>query len=67
MKQEYKLISFLGRAAYNYNQKYYATVSFRRDGSSKFGANNRWGNFPSASIAWRLTQESFMQGISLAK
>lgn len=63
-KDEYKLISFLGRAAYNYNQKYYATVSFRRDGSSKFGANNRWGNFPSASIAWRLTQENFMKDIS---
>ncbi len=63
-KERFKLISFLGRVAYNYNQKYYATVSFRRDGSSKFGANNRWGNFPSASIAWRLTQEKFMQNIS---
>ncbi len=63
-KEQYTLISFLGRLAYNYNQKYYATVSFRRDGSSKFGANNRWGNFPSASIAWRLTQENFMKGIS---
>ncbi|HYJ64677.1 MAG TPA: SusC/RagA family TonB-linked outer membrane protein, partial [Parafilimonas sp.] len=63
-KERYKLISFLGRVAYNYNQKYYATVSFRRDGSSKFGANNRWGNFPSASIAWRLTQEKFMQNIA---
>ena len=63
-KQEYKLISFLGRAAYNYDQKYYATVSFRRDGSSKFGANNRWGNFPSASIAWRIKEEKFMRNIS---
>ncbi|MEP6681809.1 MAG: SusC/RagA family TonB-linked outer membrane protein [Parafilimonas sp.] len=63
-KEQYTLISFLGRAAYNYNQKYYATVSFRRDGSSKFGVNNRWGNFPSASIAWRLTQENFMKNIS---
>jgi iron complex outermembrane receptor protein len=63
-KQQYKLISFLGRAAYNYNQKYYATISFRRDGSSKFGVNNRWGNFPSASVAWRLTQESFMKNIT---
>jgi iron complex outermembrane receptor protein len=63
-KENYKLISFLGRVAYNYDQKYYATVSFRRDGSSKFGANNRWGNFPSASVAWRLTQEGFMKNIS---
>ncbi len=63
-KEEYKLISFLGRATYNYNQRYYATVSFRRDGSSKFGANNRWGNFPSASIAWRLSQENFLKNVS---
>lgn len=63
-KDDYKLISLLGRAAYNYNQKYYATLTFRRDGSSKFGSNNRWGNFPSASIAWRIKQESFMDGIS---
>lgn len=63
-KENFKLISFLGRAAYNYDQKYYATVSFRRDGSSKFGANNQWGNFPSASIAWRLTQENFLKNVA---
>lgn len=63
-KESYKLISFLGRAAYNFDQKYYATVSFRRDGSSKFGTNERWGNFPSASIAWRVTREKFMQNVS---
>ena len=63
-KEEYKLISFLGRATYNYDQKYYATVSFRRDGSSKFGTNNRWGNFPSASIAWRLGQENFLKNVN---
>lgn len=62
-RQQYKLISFLGRAAYNYDEKYYATVSFRRDGSSKFGLNNRWGNFPSASIAWRIGKENFMEDI----
>ena len=63
-KEQYTLISFLGRATYNFDQKYYATINFRRDGSSKFGANNRWGNFPGGSIAWRLTQENFMKGIS---
>jgi iron complex outermembrane receptor protein len=63
-QDEYKLISFLGRAAYNYNSKYYVEASFRRDGSSKFGANNRWGNFPSVSVAWRLSQESFLQNVS---
>ncbi len=61
---QYLLISFLGRVNYNYANKYYATVSMRRDGSSKFGADNRWGNFPSGDVAWRLTQEDFMKGIS---
>lgn len=60
-KQEYKLASLLGRITYNYNSKYFLTASFRRDGSSKFGLNNRWGNFPSVSVAWRLSQEGFLQ------
>jgi len=63
-RQQYKIISFLGRVTYNYNSKYYATVSFRRDGSSKFGADNRWGNFPSASVAWRLKSEPFLKDVS---
>ena len=63
-KQQFKLISLLGRVVYNYNSKYYATVSFRRDGSSKFGANDRWGNFPSASAAWRLKSENFLKDVS---
>lgn len=63
-QDEYTLISFLGRATYNFNSKYYAEASFRRDGSSKFGANNRWGNFPSFSLAWRLSQESFLNHVS---
>jgi TonB-linked SusC/RagA family outer membrane protein len=63
-KDEYKIISFLARATYNYAGKYYVTASFRDDGSSKFGANNRWGKFPSASIAWRLSQEEFLKDVS---
>lgn len=63
-KESFKIISFLARVAYNYNSKYYATVSLRRDGSSKFGANNRWANFPSASVAWRISQESFLKDIT---
>jgi iron complex outermembrane receptor protein len=63
-KEEYELASFLGRVAYNYDSKYYVTASLRRDGSSKFGANNRWGNFPSISAAWRLSQEKFLQDVS---
>lgn len=63
-KESFKIISFLARVAYNYNSKYYATVSVRRDGSSKFGANNRWANFPSASVAWRISQENFLKNIT---
>ncbi len=59
-----RLISFFGRAAYNYSNKYYATVTLRRDGSSRFGANHKWGWFPSGSVAWNLKQEDFLSGVS---
>ncbi len=58
-----KLISFFGRAVYNYNSKYYLTATLRRDGSSKFGANHEWGLFPSASAAWNIKNEDFMQNV----
>jgi len=58
-----KLVSFFGRVNYTLNQKYLATVSFRADGSSKFSPGNQWGYFPSAALAWRLSQESFMQSL----
>jgi iron complex outermembrane receptor protein len=60
-KNDRRLVSFLGRVNYSYNNKYLLTASFRRDGSTVFGDNNKWGNFPSASIAWRLDQENFMK------
>ena len=63
-KEEYVLVSFLGRLNYNFNDKYYITASIRRDGSSKFGEDNLWGNFPSFDVAWRLKQESFLQNIN---
>ncbi len=63
-KEEYYLISYLGRVNYNYDNRFYATASFRRDGSSKLGANNRWGNFPSADIAWAITKEDFMKNVT---
>ncbi|MHB1922271.1 MAG: SusC/RagA family TonB-linked outer membrane protein [Chitinophagaceae bacterium] len=63
-QDEFTLISFLGRVTYNYMQKYYLEGSFRRDGSSKFGANNRWGNFPSISGAWRVSGENFMKDVT---
>ncbi|MRR21351.1 TonB-dependent receptor [bacterium] len=60
---EVSRISFLGRLMYTYRGKYMLTANFRRDGSSKFGDGNKWGNFPSASVAWRVSDESFMKGI----
>jgi TonB-linked SusC/RagA family outer membrane protein len=51
--------SFLSRVNYSYKDKYLFTAAFNREASSRFGSNNRWGNFPSASIGWRVSQESF--------
>ncbi len=56
-----RLLSFLGRVNYNYRQKYLLTVSFRADGSSKFHPENRWGYFPSAALAWRISKEPWMK------
>jgi len=58
------LISFFGRAVYNYDNKYYATATIRRDGSSRFGANQKWGWFPSGSVAWNLKREAFLNDVS---
>ncbi len=55
--------SFFGRLNYNFDNKYYFQFNFRRDGSSKFGPSNRYGNFPSFSAGWRITNESFMESI----
>ena len=60
---DYKLISFFGRLNYNINDRYLAAFSVRRDGSSRFGPGNQWGTFPSAAVAWRISQESFLQGV----
>lgn len=59
-KGEAKLISFFGRANYAYKDRYMLTGTVRRDGSSRFGPNNKWGWFPSVSAAWRISQEEFM-------
>ncbi len=59
------LISFLSRAQYNYADKYYLTASYRQDGSSKFGADNKWAGFPSAAIAWKVSEEDFMKNQNL--
>jgi len=60
---EYSLVSYLGRLNYNYAEKYYLTTSLRADGSSRFGTNNKYGYFPSASIMWRMSEENFMKEI----
>lgn len=60
----YNLVSILSRLEYNYDNKYYVSGSFRRDGSSRLGINNRWGNFWSAAFSWRVSNEDFMKDIS---
>jgi len=62
--EESKLISFFGRLNYNLNDRWLAAVSLRRDGSSRFGPSNAWGNFPSVAVAWRISQEPFLSGLS---
>lgn len=62
-KSSWSMLSYLGRINYNYKSKYYATASFRVDGSSKFNKDNRFGYFPSASLAWTFTEEKFMKPI----
>ncbi|MEZ7955335.1 MAG: TonB-dependent receptor [Bacteroidales bacterium] len=59
------MLSLLSRAEYNYNNKYYLSGSFRRDGSSKLGPENRWGNFWSIAGSWRIDKENFMKNIEL--
>jgi iron complex outermembrane receptor protein len=56
-----RLIGFFGRFAYNYNNKYYVGGSLRTDGSSKFGANHKWGFFPTASLGWNVHGEDFLK------
>ena len=63
-KNESKLISFFGRVNYNLLGKYMLTATVRHDGSSRFGTNHKWGTFPSVSLAWRISDEAFMQDIS---
>jgi TonB-linked SusC/RagA family outer membrane protein len=59
------LISFLGRANYNYDDRYLLTFSYRQDGSSKFGKDNKWAGFSSAAAAWRVSNEAFMKDLKV--
>jgi TonB-dependent starch-binding outer membrane protein SusC len=60
-KNDRRLISLLGRVNYSYDDKYLFTASLRRDGATVFGVNDKVGSFPSAAVAWRITQEDFMK------
>lgn len=60
-KDDNKLIGFFGRVSYGYDDRYNLLVSVRREGSSKFGENNKWGTFPSASAGWTISNEKFMK------
>lgn len=62
-KNDCKLIAFFGRVSYDFDGKYMFTASLRHEGSSKFGVDNKWGNFPAVSAGWRISQESFMKDI----
>lgn len=61
---ENNLVSFMGRASYILMDRYIVNVAVRRDGSSRFGKNNKWGTFPSVAFAWRINQEDFLRNVS---
>lgn len=61
---DYGLISYLARVHYDYDNRYLLTASFRRDGSSKFAKSNRWGNFPSFALGWRIDNEKFFKSLN---
>ena len=56
------LVAFFGRLNYDFNNRYILTASLRHEGSSKFGTNNKWGDFPAVSGAWRISEEDFLKG-----
>jgi TonB-linked SusC/RagA family outer membrane protein len=58
-KEDSKLIAFFGRLNYDFDKRYFVSASLRREGSSRFGYNNKWGNFPAASVGWLISNENF--------
>jgi TonB-linked SusC/RagA family outer membrane protein len=62
--QYYNMVSFLGRVVYSYRDRYLVTATLRRDGSSKFAADNRWGYFPSFALGWNMQDEAFLSGLT---
>src|SRR5690606_33177431 len=61
---EYKRSGFFSQARYDYDDRYTAEVTARRDGSSRFGEDNQWGNFGAVSVGWRISSEPFLQNVS---
>lgn len=61
---EWSLLSYMGRINYSYDSKYLLTATVRRDGSSRFGSNNKWGTFPSVSLGYNLSEEDFMDSVN---
>src|SRR5690606_29580237 len=60
-ESEWSMVSYLSRINYNYDNRYLLTASMRADGSSRFGKNKKFGYFPSVALAWRITEENFIQ------
>lgn len=60
---QHTMLSYFGRVQYNFSERYLFGVTLRRDGSSRFGKDTKWGTFPSASVGWRISEENFMQGV----
>lgn len=65
LENQTRMISFYGRANYSYAGRYMLQAAVRRDGASVFGSNNKWATFPSASVAWRLSEESFIKDLGI--
>ena len=63
-RESSRYVAFFGRTMYNYAEKYMASLSLRYDGSSRFGANNKWALFPAVSLGWRISQEPFMKSLT---
>ncbi|MFV0539163.1 MAG: SusC/RagA family TonB-linked outer membrane protein [Dysgonomonas sp.] len=61
---KWQILSFLGRANYSYDDRYLATLSLRRDGSSRYSVGQKWGTFPSGALAWRVSNEKFMKNLA---
>lgn len=65
LASDVRYVSYFGRLNYNFAERYFLTANFRRQGSSMFGPDYRWGNFPSASVGWRIDKEGFMDNVDI--